>query len=71
MPTKPRRYNKGDKVRSIHTQEEFIVKDCFWQPYAGPDTADYTVIFEQKIQPTPGYNVSTPWNKSRNLVPVE
>jgi len=57
-------FHKGDKVRDIHTGKEYTVVECFWQPYAGGDTADYTIVFEREGD-------SQPWNKSRNLELVE
>ena len=58
---KPRPFDKGQKVRNVYTGEVFTVKTCYWQNYAGGDTADYTVTFE------PTADQPTPWNKSSNL----
>ncbi len=63
---KPYPYSKGDKVRDIYTGKVYTVKrNGYWQPYAGLDTADYTVALESIDPSNP-----TPWNKSRNLEPV-
>lgn len=63
----PRRaYRKGDIVRDVYTGKVYTVKqNAYWQPYAGGDTADYTVPLES-IDPSQ----PTPWNKSTNLEPV-
>ena len=58
-----REYVKGDKVRDVYTGEVYTVKRSYWQAYAGE--GDYTVEFE------PTATQPTPWNKSRNLMPVE
>lgn len=63
MIRKRQYFEKGQRVRDIHTGKEYIVKNCYWQCYAGPDTADYTVTFE------PTEDQPTPWNKSRYLEP--
>lgn len=57
---KPTEFMKGDKVRSIYNGTDKIevrtVSNCYWQNYAGGDTSDYTVVFEEGG-----------WNKSTNL----
>ena len=63
----PRPYEKGEKVRDIYTGQVYTVKENMGrQEYAGGDTWDYTILLES-IDP----NQPTPWNKSRNLEPVE
>lgn len=61
---KPRPFKPGQKVRNIYTGKTYIVKRCYWQPYAGGKTSDYTVEFE------PTDEQPTPWDKSSNLEPV-
>lgn len=66
MKRKPRKYLRGDRVRNVHTGHIHTVKrDGYWQPYAGGDTADYTV----ELEPTDA-SQPTPWDKSRNLEPT-
>ncbi len=62
----PYPYDKGDKVRDIYTGVVYtVLRNIGWQPYAGPDTADYTITLESIDPEQP-----TPWNKSRNLEPA-
>ena len=61
----PHPYEPGDRVRDIYTGAEYTVKRCYWQEYAGGDTADYTVEFE------PTADQPTPWDKSTNLEPID
>ena len=57
----PHLFQKGDRVRSIYTGEDFTVIRSYWQGYEGPGTGDYTVEFE------PTDEQPTPWDKSMNL----
>ena len=55
-PRTPQNFAKGAKVRSIYTGDTNTVARSYWQHYAGGDTSDYTVEFEEGG-----------WNKSTNL----
>lgn len=62
---KPHRYQRGDRVRDIHTGKVYTVCCSYWQYYAGGETSDFTVLLES-IEPSQ----PTPWNKSTNLEPL-
>ncbi len=56
----PHQFPAGTKVRDIYTGRINTVKCSYWQWYAGGNTSDYTVEF----------NEGTEWNKSTNLEEV-